>query len=175
MNTVLSSSHPIPTRSSILMKLKYILIAFAFLSITALAQTETTTSPAPQAFESSGRVQAKMFVPADLMTGPLHSVADFADSDGMNNTYFLYSGDDAWAVTTGIALRTRIREIYAIAKLREMSKTDEFAQAMANAGKQKIESVVGIVTNPLGTIQNIPVCWSAVVGRIGESLKGGRT
>ena len=126
------------------MKLKYILIAFAFLSITALAQTETTTSPAPQAFESSGRVQAKMFVPADLMTGPLHSVGDFADNDGMNNTYFLYSGDDAWAVTTGIALRTRIREIYAIDKLREMSKTDEFTKAMANAGRQKVEGVVGL-------------------------------
>ena len=157
------------------MKLKYILIAFAFLSITALARTETTTSPAPQAFESSGRVQAKMFVPADLMTGPLHSVADFADSDGMNNTYFLYSGDDAWAVTTGIALRTRIREIYAIAKLREMSKTDEFARAMANAGKQKIEGVVGIVTNPLGAIQNIPLGASRFFGRIGEAMKGGTT
>src|SRR5213596_1183439 len=157
------------------MKLKYIFIAFAFLSITALARTETTTSPAPQAFESSGRVQTKMFVPADLMTGPLHSVADFADSDGMNNTYFLYSGDDAWAVTTGIALRTRIGEIYAIDKLREMSKTDEFARAMANAGKQKIDGVVGIVTNPLGTIQNIPLGASRFFGRIGEGLKGGRT
>ena len=156
------------------MKLKYILIAFAFLSITALAQTETTTSPAPQAFESSGRVQTKMFVPADLMTGPLHSVADFADSDGMNNTYFLYSGDDAWAVTTGIALRTRIREIYAIDKLREMSKTEEFTKAIANAGQQKIEGVVGIVTNPVGTVQNIPLGASRFFGRIGERLKYGR-
>jgi len=156
------------------MKLKYILIAFAFLSITALARTETTTSPAPQAFESSGRVQTKMFVPADLMTGPLHSVADFADSDGMNNTYFLYSGDDAWAVTTGIALRTRIREIYAIDKLREMSKTEEFTKAIANAGQQKIEGVVGIVTNPVGTVQNIPLGASRFFGRIGERLKYGR-
>ena len=160
---------------SILMKSKYILIAFAFLSIVALAQTETTTSPATQTFESPGRVPTKMFIPADLMSGPLHSVGDFAENDGMNNTYFLYSGNDAWAVTTGIALRTRIREIYAIAKLREMSKTDEFARAMANAGKQKVESVVGIVTNPLGTIQNIPLGASRFFGRIGESLKGGST
>src|SRR5438093_8475170 len=175
MNTVLSSSHPIPTRNSTLMKSKYIFIAFTFLCIAALAQTETTTSPAPQAFESPGRVETKKFIPADLISGPLHSVSDFVDNDGMNNTYFLYSGDDAWAVTTGIALRTRIREIYAIAKLREMSKTDEFARAMANAGKQKIEGVVGIVTNPLGTIQNIPLGASRFFGRIGEAAKGGRT
>jgi len=156
------------------MKSKYILIAFAFLSITALAQTETVTPPA-QAFESPGRVETKMFIPADLMSGPLHSVGDYAENDGMNNTYFLYSGNDASAVTTGIALRTRIREIYAIDKLRQMSKTDEFARAMANAGKQKIDGVVGIVTNPLGTIQNIPLGASRFFGRIGEGLKGGRT
>src|SRR6266566_2148338 len=174
MNTVLSSSHPIPTPSSTFMKLKYIFIAFTFLSIAALAQTETATSPAPQAFESPGRVETKMLVPAEVMTGPHHSVGDFADNDGMNNTYFLYSGDDGWAVTTGIALRTRIREIYAIDKLREMSKTEEFTKAIANAGQQKIEGVVGIVTNPVGTVQNIPLGASRFFGRIGERLKYGR-
>jgi len=164
---------PIP--SSKLMKSKFILVALTFAATTALAQAQFATPPAAKAFEIPGRVPTKMFIPSDLISGPLHSVGDFAENDGMNNTYFLYSGNDAWAVTTGIALRTRIREIYAIAKLREMSKTDEFAQAMANAGKQKIESVVGIVANPLGTIQNIPLGASRFFGRIGESLKGGRT
>lgn len=157
------------------MKSKCILVLFIFVATSALAHLQTVTSPPPQTFESPGRVETKMFISTDLMTGPLHSIADFAENDGMNNTYFLYSGNDAWAVTTGIALRTRIREIYAINKLREMSKTDEFAKAMANAGKQKIEGVVGIVTNPLGTIQNIPRGASRFFGRIGEGLKGGRT
>ncbi len=157
------------------MKPQYILIAFALFGTAALAQAETTTSPAAKTLETPGRVPTKMFIPADLLSGPLHSVGDFAENDGMNNTYFLYSGNDAWVVTTGIALRTRIREIYAIDKLREMSKTDEFTKAMANAGKQKVEGVVGIVTNPLGTIQNIPRGASRFFGRIGEGLKGGRT
>src|SRR5438477_3495390 len=157
------------------MKSRYILIVSAFLSTPALAQTATAASPTTQVFEAPGRVETQMFIPTGLMTGPLHSVGDYAKNDGMNNTYSLYSGDDAWTVTTGIALRTRIREIYAIAQLGEMSKTDEFTQAMANAGKQKIEGVVGIVTNPLGTIQNIPLGASRFFGRIGEAAKGGRT
>src|SRR5438477_4727633 len=157
------------------MKSRYILIVSAFLSTPALAQTATAASPTTQVFEAPGRVETQMFIPTGLMTGPLHSVGDYAENDGMNNTYFLYSVDDAWTVTTGIALRTRIREIYAIAKLGEMSKTDEFTKAMANAGKQKIEGVVGIVTNPLGTIQNIPLGASRFFGRIGEAAKGGRT
>jgi len=157
------------------MKSNYIFFALTFINGIALAQTDTTTSPAPQIFETPGRVETKIFIPAALMAGRLHSVGDYAENDGMNNTYFLYSGDDAWAVTTGIALRTRIREIYAIDKLREMSKTDEFTKAIANAGKQKIEGVVGILTNPLGTVQNIPRGASRFFGRIGEGLKGGRT
>src|SRR5437667_9408275 len=41
---------------SILMKSKYILIAFAFLATTALAQNQIASSPSPQTFESPGRV-----------------------------------------------------------------------------------------------------------------------
>src|SRR5438874_354084 len=126
-------------------------------------------------FESTGRVETKLFIPADLMSGPSHSVGPMADNDRLNNTYFLYSGDDAWGVTTGITLRARIREIYAIEKLQEMKKGEEFAKAMANAGKQKIQGVVGIVTNPLGTLGRIPSGASRFFGRIGEGLKGGTT
>ena len=84
------------------------------------------------------------------MKGPLHTVGEQAENDGLVNTYFLYSGDNAWAVTTGVALRTRIREIYAIDKLEGMSKTDEFTKALEKSGKQKIDSVVGLVKDPLG-------------------------
>src|SRR5947207_15892195 len=99
------------------MKSKYILIA-PFLSIAALAQTDTTTSPASQAFETPGRVPTKMLIAADLMTGPVDSVGDFAENDGMNNTYFLYSGTDASTGTTAIAFRSRIGDTTAIAKFR---------------------------------------------------------
>lgn len=82
------------------------------------------------------------------MKGPLHTVGAEAENDGLLNTYFLYSGDNAFEVTTGVALRIRIRELYAIDQLRGMSKTEEFTKAMTNAGKQKLENVAGIVRNP---------------------------
>ena len=109
------------------------------------------------------------------MRGSLHTVGEQAENDGLLNTYFLYSGDDAFEVTTGIALRTRIRELYAIDKLRAMSQTDEFAKAMANAGRQKVQIVVGSVEDPFGTIKRVPMGASRFFGRIGEGLKGGRT
>lgn len=79
---------------------------------TAFAQTGNTPSPATSAttFEVPGRVEAKMFLPEDLLKGQLHSVGPQAENDGLLNTYFLYSGNNAYEVTTGFALRIRIRE-----------------------------------------------------------------
>ena len=154
---------------------KSIIIAFGLFATTALAQTDNTPSPTPTdtAFESEGRVEAKMFLPQDLMKGRLHSVGPQAENDSLLNTYFLYSGDTPYAVTTGLALRTRIRELYAIDKLRGMSKTDAFTKAMAAAGKKKLESAAGIVRDPFGTIKRVPLGASRFFGRIGESMKGG--
>src|SRR5436190_20417126 len=136
----------------------HVCIALSLFATTALAQTDSAPSPTPLeiTFESPGRVETKMFLPNDLMKGRLHTVGQQAENDGLLNTYFLYSGDRAFEVTTGIALRTRIRELYAIDKLRAMSQPDEFANAMANAGRQKVQSVVGLVEDPFGTIKRVP-------------------
>lgn len=150
------------------MTTKHISIALSILATTALAQTDSSPSPAPlaTAFESPGQVEAKMFLPQEL----LHSVAPQAENDGLVNTYFLSSGVE---VTTGTALRIRIRELYAIDKLRGMSKTEEFGKAMSKAAKGKVESVAGIVRDPIGTVKRVPQGASRFFGRIGEGLKGG--
>src|SRR5436190_10287274 len=155
----------------------HVCIALSLFATTALAQTDSAPSPTPleTTFESPGRVESKMFLPNDLMKGRLHTVGQQAENDGLLNTYFLYSGDRAFEVTTCTALRIRIRELYAIDKLRGMSKTDEFTKAMKAAGKQKVEGVVGIVKDPVGTIKRVPQGASRFFGRIGEGLKGGKS
>jgi hypothetical protein len=155
---------------------KHILVLSLF-AATAFAQTGSTPSPAPPAtaFESAGRIEAKMFLPEDLMKGALHTVGPEAGNDGLLNTYVLYSGNNASEVTTGLALRIRIRELYAIDKLRGTSKTDEFTKALKAAGKQKVESVAGLVKDPVGTLKRVPQGASRFFGRIGEGMKGGKS
>lgn len=154
---------------------KSIVIFLGLLATTALAQTESTPSPAPleTTFEAAGLVETKMFLPENLLKGRLHTVHQQAENDGLRNTYFLYSGERVFEVTTGIALRAHIREIYALNTLRGMSKTEEFGKALANAGKKKLESAKGIVRDPIGAIKRVPKGASRFFGRIGESMKGG--
>jgi hypothetical protein len=159
------------------MQTRHLVFILSLFAATVFAQTGSTPSPAPSAttFESPGQVESKMFVPEDLLKGQLHSVGPQAENDGLLNTYFLYSGNNAFEVTTGLALRIRIRELYAIDKLRGTSKTEEFTKSLAAAGKQKVESVAGIVKDPVGTLKRVPQGASRFFGRIGEGLKGGKS
>jgi hypothetical protein len=152
---------------------KYLFLVLNLGAATAFAQVNPSPSPPPPdaTFESEGRVEAKMFLSPEVMKGPLHSVAEQAENDGLLNTYFLYSGDRSFEITTFVALQTRIRELYAIDKLRATSKTEEFGKAMAAAGKQKVENVKGIVKDPVGTIKRVPQGASRFFGRIGDSIK----
>lgn len=156
---------------------KYLVTALGMFATTLFAQTGITPTPAASetTFEAAGLVETKLFVPENLLRGGLHTVNPQAENDGLLNTYFLDSGDRTFEVTTGIALRTRIREIYAINKLRGMSKTDAFTKAMATAGKKKLESAAGIVRDPIGAIKRVPQGASRFFGRIGESMKGGKS
>jgi hypothetical protein len=133
-----------------------------------LAKFETT-------FEPGGEVAAKAFVPPDLMSGRLHSVSESAYNDGLRNTYFLSAGYGQYEITGTPALLRRIREIYALDYLRGVSKSEEFGKAIANAGKEKVDSAVRIVKDPFGTIKRVPMGASRFFGRIGESMKGGRS
>jgi hypothetical protein len=146
------------------------------------AQTENGTENDPaflakfeKTFEIGGAVYAKDFVPAGLMSGPLHTVAEGAYNDGLRNTYLVIAGNEQYEVTGTPALVQFLRELYAIDYLRGVSKSEEFGKAFANAGKQKVGSAVGLVTHPFSTLKNVPKGASRFFGRIGEGLKGGKS
>src|SRR5450432_1240658 len=156
---------------------KYIIAIISLITASGFGQEVNSLPAADSAgpFEVAGPVEARKFVSADLMRGTLHEVGVQAYNDTLGNTYKLYAEHTEFDVLTTIMLRQRIHEIYAIASLREMKKGKEFAKGMANAGKQKVMGVVGIVTNPFGTIKNVPKGASRFFGGIGESLKGGKS
>src|SRR6202012_2446138 len=99
-----------------------------------LAQTDDAVflTKFESTFESIGNVPAKDFVPADQMSGKLHTVRPLAFNDGLQNTYFVDTPSGVQEVTGTPALLIRIREIYAIDYLRGVSATDEFGKALAN-------------------------------------------
>jgi hypothetical protein len=161
------------------MKASYLLLGCIFFAVSPSlpAQAPTTEQPqAPeQAFETSGLVDAKLFVPEKMMTGSLHSVDEHAYNDGLQNIYQLTSEGRTLEITTTPLLIQRINEIYALDYLRGLSKTEEFGKALANSAKAKGRSIVGIVKDPVGTVKNLPKGASRFFGGIGEAMKGGKS
>ena len=140
------------------------------------AQEAPASGPAaPEVFEAAGPVDAKTFVPAAMMAGNLHSVGEQASNDGLQNSYQLTSGGQTITVTGTPLLIQRINEIYALDYLRGLSKTQEFTDALTKSLGDKVNSVVGMVQDPVGTMKSLPKGASRFFGGIGEALKGGKS
>jgi hypothetical protein len=159
------------------MTTKHILVLIPLCATIALGQIDTSKPPpaAAATFESAGTVETKKFIPAELMTGSLHKVGARADNDNLVNTYTLFAEGTEFEVATGLALTTRIREVYAIDALRKMKAGKEVVGGAAAAGGQTVKSAVGIVKNPFGTVKSVPKGASRFFGRIGEGMKGGKS
>ena len=157
---------------------KHLLLLTPLFATIALGQGVDTSQPAQPAetsFETPGAVDTKKFIPAELMSGTLHKVGARADNDGLVNSYTLYAEGTQFTIDTSLALVARIREIYAIDALRKMDKGKQAVDGAVAAGTGTVKGVVGLVTNPFGTVKNVPKGASRFFGRIGEGMKGGKS
>jgi hypothetical protein len=159
---------------SYFMRFPSILLSVGLFATGAFGQVDSlATAPnSPQDFEPASTFPVEHFVPAALLTGRLHTVRPLGENDGLMNIYFLETPGEVLAITGTTALTTRIREVYALDYLQGLSKTEEFAKAIGQAGKAKVASIAGIARDPLGTIKNVPKGASRFFGRVGESVKG---
>jgi hypothetical protein len=122
-------------------------------------------------FELSGPVPAASYLPQALLSGPSHDVESLAYADGLQLTYRLKTLDDIETVIGTQSLAARIREVNAISKLRQMNKSEEFVKALRQAGEEKLDSVVGLVKDPVGTVKRIPQGASRFFGRISNAVQ----
>ncbi len=138
-----------------------------FLSVLAT----TLSGQTPAGFEAAGPINVSELLPPSLLSGPHHRVEPLAYADGLNLSYQLETTEAYEPVPGTAALLQRVREIEAIAKLREMNKSEEFAKALVQAGKDKVESVKGLIKDPVGTVKRLPQGASRFFGRIAQTFE----
>jgi len=69
-------------------------------------------------------------------------------------------------------LNRRLGEINAIARLKDVSRTDEYKNALVNAAKGPLAAAKNIVTDPVNAIGSVPKGISKFMSRAGERIKG---
>jgi hypothetical protein len=109
-----------------------------------------------QGFESPPTLKASQVLPAELRSGPHHTVDETVVSDGFMRIYTIRSDFGEFRAYGDDLLRIRVAEIGALAELREMSSGSEFAEAMAATAKSPFVATWSLVTRPVRTITGIP-------------------
>ena len=109
-------------------------------------------------------------LPQNMISGPHYRVRETVVSYGYMNHFIVDSDFGVFEVTGDAALRKLLREIQAIAKLREIKKGQAYLDAIKKAGKQPLEFGANLITDPVDTISGVPKGVARLFQNIGTSL-----
>ncbi len=114
---------------------------------------------------------ASDILPADLLQGKYHRVAERVENDGYMNHYTIETEFGTFEAEGNAALRVTIVEISAIAQLKEVSKTEAFADAMKRSAAHQGKAVANTVQHPVQTTKKVPGGVKRFVKRTSRKVK----
>lgn len=117
-------------------------------------------------------LQASAILPADVMRGPNHQIADEVVNDGYLNHYRIGSQVGDFIAVSTAALRIRVVEINAIAAMAQVETTSEFAASFEASAKRDVQGIESLVTQPVETVQGAVSGVARLFQRANESLAG---
>jgi hypothetical protein len=160
------------------MKAKQICILFLVIALNmALSSAGQTTEPfevrrAEAAFEELPVLNASEILRPEFLAGPHHKLREPVPTYFGANQFTIDSEFGVFEADGNEMLLKRINEINAIARLKEVSRTDQFKDALKKAAKSPVAAAKAIATDPVHTITNVPKGVMKFMGRIGENVKG---
>ncbi|MDR3404818.1 MAG: hypothetical protein P4L99_20105 [Chthoniobacter sp.] len=126
---------------------------------------------AQDAFEQPPTLSAAAILKPEYTTGQGFTVRDAVPTYAGRNAYIIDSDFGVFEADGNTMLLHRVREIAAIAKLREVSRTDEYKTALTAAAASPLLVAKGLVENPVGTVTGIPKGLWKFMNRTGQGLK----
>ena len=147
-----------------------------FFAVTNLAPAQTEPAPSPaettKAYEELPELKASEILRDDILNGSYHKVREEVPTYSGANRFTIDSQFGVFDAEGNEMLLRRINEINAIAKLKDISRTDEYKAAVVKAAKAPVAAAKRIASDPLGTIASAPKGIMKFMSRAGESVKG---
>src|ERR1051326_8935634 len=126
---------------------------------------------AEAAFEELPALKASEILKPELLKGPHYVVRDPRQTASGMNQFTIDSDFGVFEADGNEMLLQRVKEIDAIARLREVSLTDEFKKSLVAAAKSPLNSAKNIARDPAQAISNVPKGIMKFMGRAKETLK----
>jgi hypothetical protein len=140
-------------------------------ALLSFAQEVTTETDASGSFEELPELKASEILKPELLRGPHHAVRENVPTASGANEYVVDSDSGVFHADGNEMLMQRIREVYAIAQLEEVSRGDEFKKALGAAAKGTLNSAKNLVKDPAKAISNVPKGVMKFMGKAGQSIK----
>lgn len=135
------------------------------------AESAGTHTPAP--FEVPPTLEARDLAPDALVKGPKHELGATVQGDGFMTAWTVKSQYGTWEAVDREMAELRVREVYSLDKLDDVSKGEIFADAFAKAAKEKGEAIKHAVEDPKGTVKAIPGGVARFAKGVGRVTKKG--
>ena len=118
----------------------------------------------PQVFNTS------KLLPANILSGANYKVEPRFFNDGFLNIYTINSSYGTLKVVSTAKLYKRIHEMNVINEIEKMSKTKEFAEGVAEKGKDVVKGAVNVVIHPIDTVTGAVSGVGKIFSRVGENV-----
>ena len=147
--------------------------AFAGPSRSSAAQTTEPSEVrrAEAAFEELPVLTASEILKPEFVSGPHHRVREPVPTYFGANQFTIDSEFGVFEAEGNEMLVRRINEINAIAQLKEVSRTDQYKNALEKAAKSPVAAAKNLVNDPVNAIENVPKGIMKFMKRAGESVK----
>jgi hypothetical protein len=115
-------------------------------------------------------------LPAAMLSGPHYTLGPTVITANYLNAYTATSDFGDFTAPSDTRLRRLIREIAAIAELKQITQTDAFAEAAKEAAKSPIRSAKNLIDDPVKTLSAIPEGIGSLFNRVNEQIdRSGRS
>ena len=128
------------------------------------------TAPAAESFEKFGPRPIQDVVSTDLQSGPHYRLTPTVRTFDFLNDFIAISDYGTFEARSDTLLRRLLREIPAITALRQISTSDAYVKALAQAALGPVRGIQGLVTDPVQTVQNVPNAIFDVFSRVGQGI-----
>ena len=132
---------------------------------------QVATIPAPAGpFEQPQSFSTSNLLPPQVLSGTNFRVEPRFINDGFLNTYTINSSYGKITAVSTAKLYKRIHEMNVINKIEKMSKTKEFAEGVAEKGKDVVKGAASVVLHPIDTVTGAVSGVGKIFKRVGENV-----
>ena len=122
-------------------------------------------------FEELPELKASEILKPELLKGPHFAVRDPVPTAAGMNQFTIDSDFGVFEADGNEMFLQRLKEIDAIARLAEVSRTDEFKKSLVAAAKSPLNSAKNIARDPAQAISNVPKGIMKFLGRAKQTVE----